>query len=303
MVWVAYNFGVVWTNIPKNRRFDATFASDLHSHAASDDTAKSYIPVSFVPKPPFAHLILDVARYIPVTYNPPTSTLLSPHTMTNPASELTTVQLLEALRTNPEARAAIDSLYGKGHNAQRDAQIAQKVWAGATQASVAREYNLSVNRIAQIMASRPNPNPVKVNPHAERNRLILDAARRKVPRAEIARQHGLSVIRVNQIVGAEPKVKKLTLREKAVEVFRKYDAFEDLTFEDECILLATKYNPHGVAIAQHLHSGKDAKALLAWDYRPDFTGGDVKWTAEHYHAVVDLLYNPETNGWRGFAPL
>jgi proline dehydrogenase len=223
--------------------------------------------------------------------------------MTNPATQLTTVELLEALRTNPEARAAIDSLYGKGHNAARDAEIAQKVWAGATHASVARAYNLSVNRIAQIMSSRPNPNPVKVNPNAERNRLILDAARKKVPRAEIARQHGLSVIRVNQIVGEAPKEVRRSFQDRAREALRKYDAWEDLTFDEECLIMWAKYESKATEITQTIIEGMSPQLAFTWGFPADCTGGDIKWTPEHYQAIAEIMYDFKSGIWKKYAPL
>lgn len=213
---------------------------------------------------------------------------------------MNTVELLEALRNDPAARAAIASLYSKAHvtvrNADRDAEIALKVWAGAKQSDVALEYGLSVNRITQIMSTRPNPNPEKVNPHAERNRLILDAARRKVPRAEIARQHNLSVIRVNQIVGAAPKPKKLTLEERFAVSNKRYHDFDDLTFDDECNILMSKYATIALAIVSDVLDGMGSAQLVA-KYPPDMTGGDIAWDARHYTAVANLYYNPATGNW------
>jgi hypothetical protein len=216
--------------------------------------------------------------------------------MTNTAAQLTTVELLEALRNDPAARAAIASLYTKAKNADRDAEIAHKVWAGAKQSEVAVEYGLSVNRITQIMSTRPNPNPEKRNPNAERNRLILDAARNKVPRAEIARQHGLSVIRVNQIVGAAPKAKKLTQEERFAISNKKYHAFDDLTFGDECNILVSKYEPIARKIVADRLDGM-GQAQLEAKYPPDMTGGDIAWRGGHYIAIADVMYNPITGGW------
>jgi hypothetical protein len=212
------------------------------------------------------------------------------------AAPLTTVELLEALRNDPAARAAIASLYTKAKNADRDAEIAHKVWAGAKHSDVAVEYGLSVNRITQIMSTRPNPNPEKRNPNAERDRLILDAARRKVPRAEIARQHNLSVIRVNQIVGAAPKASKVTLTERIERSIKRYDAFDELTFDDECNILISKYDGIARQIIQDMLDGM-GQAQLSAKYPTDMTGGDIAWDNRHYGALFTLYYNPQTGNW------
>ena len=160
------------------------------------------------------------------------------------------------------------------------------------------EYQLSLPRINQIMQLHPNPNPTRVNPNAERDRLILDAARNKVPRAEIARKHNLSVIRVNQIVGAAPKVKKLTRAEKIAEALRKYDAYEDLTFEDECLIMLAKYDTIARRITQRIIEGANMGVLFDWEYPADCTGGDIKWTIEHYQAIAEMMYHFESGIWK-----
>lgn len=209
---------------------------------------------------------------------------------------MNTVELLEALRNDPAARAAIASLYSKVRNADRDVEIAHKVWAGAKHSDVAMEYGLSVNRITQIMSTRPNPNPEKRKPNAERDRLILDAARQKVPRAEIARQHNLSVIRVNQIVGAAPKPKKLTQEELFAKSNKKYHDFDDLTFGDECNILMSKYEAIALDIVSDVLDGMGPAQLEA-KYPPDMTGGDIAWGAGHYTAIANMYYNPTTGKW------
>ena len=216
--------------------------------------------------------------------------------MTNTAAQLTTVELLEALRNDPAARAAIAWLYTKAKNADRDAEIAHKVWAGAKQSEVALEYGLSVNRITQIMSTRPNPNPAKRNPNAERDRLILDKARAKVPRAVIAQEHNLSVIRVNQIVGAAPKAKKMTAEERFAISNKKYHAFDDLTFGDECNILVSKYEPIARQIVADRLDGM-GQAQLEAKYPADMTGGDIAWTGGHYLTIADTMYNPTTGRW------
>ena len=216
--------------------------------------------------------------------------------MTNPTPQLTTVELLEALRNDPAARAAIASLYTKAKNADRDAEIAHKVWAGAKQSEVALEYGLSVNRITQIMSTRPNPNPDKHKPNAERDAQIVAKARAKVPRAVIAQEHNLSVIRVNQIVGAAPKPKKLTAEERFAISNKKYHAFDDLTFGDECNILVSKYEPIARQILADRLDGM-GQAQLEAKYPPDMTGGDIAWRGGHYLTIADLMYHPDTGGW------
>lgn len=227
----------------------------------------------------------------------------------------TALALIDKLRHTPEVLEAIrqqlnieandtTSLVEKPKsnrpdNTQRDAEIVAKVHAGThTRADIAREYQLSLPRINQIMQLHPNPNPVKVNPHAERNRLILDEARKKVPRAVIAKKYGLSVIRINQIVGAEPKVKKLTRAERTAEALRKYDAFEALTFEDDCFIMLAKYEPTARAITQAIVDGMTPKLTHTWEYPEDCTGGDIKWTPEHYEAIANIMYDFDAGIWK-----
>lgn len=183
-------------------------------------------------------------------------------------------------------------------NLERDQAIAKKIWEGTARRDVAAEYGLSMARINQIAAQYPNPNPVKVNPHAERNRLILDEARKKVPRAVIAKKYGLSLIRINQIVGAEPKPKKLTYAERVAELMRKYDAFEDLTFEDECMIMIVKYEKIAREITQAIVDKESLDVLFKWAYPADCTGGDITWTPEHYVAIANLMYDFNVGVWK-----
>ncbi len=197
-----------------------------------------------------------------------------------------------ATRPNPNPEGKVNP------NAERDQTIAKRVWEGEARRDIAIEYQLSVGRVNQIMAQYPNPNPTRVNPNAERDRLILDAARNKVPRAEIARKHNLSVIRVNQIVGAAPKVKKMTRAEKTAEALRKYDDYEDLTFEDECLIMLAKYDTIARRITQRIIEGANMPVLFDWEYPADCTGGDIKWTIEHYQAIAEMMYHFESGIWR-----
>lgn len=216
-----------------------------------------------------------------------------------------TPEILEAIRQQLNIEAKNNSpvtdetprIY-KTPNKDRDAEIVAKVHAGThTRAQIAMEYQLSLPRINQIMQLHPNPNPIRVNPNAERDRLILDDARKKVPRAEIARKHGLSVIRVNQIVGAAPKVKKMTFAERCTEAMRKYDSWEDLTFEDECLVLITKYEPWARQLTQMMIEGATPETLT-YDFAPDCTGSDIAWSAQHFEAVSAMMYHFETGIWR-----
>lgn len=223
-------------------------------------------------------------------------------------STITAQELLDRLKGHPEIleemRVILNStitkpLSGKRpSNTERDKTIAQRVWNGENRRDIAVEYQLSLPRIHQILAQYPNPNPVKVSPNAERDRLILDDARKKVPRAEIARKHGLSVIRVNQIVGSVPKPKKMTLVEKTAEAMRKYDAWEDMTFEEECLIMLSKYDTVARRITQEMIEGATPHALHQWDYPADCTGSDINWTPEHYQAIAEMMYDFEVGYWR-----
>jgi hypothetical protein len=216
---------------------------------------------------------------------------------TTPTPKLTTVELLDALRNNPEARAAIASLYSKSQNSQRDADIAQRIWAGERYGVLAAEYGISVNRISQIMASRPNPNPQgRPNPNAERDRLILDEARKKVPRAEIARKHNLSVIRVNQIVGAAPKPKKLTFEERVAAAVRKYDSFAALTFAEECLAFFGKNEALARSIVQDYVDGM-SQYQLEQKYPPSVVDDGIQWNGMHYISIAGMLYDYEKDEW------
>jgi hypothetical protein len=183
-------------------------------------------------------------------------------------------------------------------NLERDQAIAKKIWEGVARRDVAAEYGLSMARIHQIAAQYPNPNPVRVNPNAERNRLILDEARKKVPRAVIAQKYGLSLIRINQIVGAEPKPKKMTYGERVAEAMRKYDAWEDLTFDEECLIMVTKYEPLARKITQEIVEGATPQVMLQWGYPADCTGNDIAWTPEHYKAIASMMYDFNVGLWK-----
>lgn len=213
-------------------------------------------------------------------------------------------EILEAIRQqlnieakdNSQLTAKPAPIY-KRNNTQRDAEIVAKLHAGThTRAQIAAEYQLSLPRINQIMQMHPNPNPTRVNPNAERDRLILDAARNKVPRAEIARQHNLSVIRVNQIVGAAPKPKAPTFADRVADALRKYDNFDDMTIQEECLVMVGKYEPIARRITQDLLDGMGLQQLED-KYPADMTG-DIPWTAEHYRQVASIMYNFETGAWR-----
>lgn len=226
----------------------------------------------------------------------------------------TAIALIDKLRHSPEILEAIRQQLNieagdttpitdkqpriyKQTNTQRDAEIVAKVHAGThTRTDVAREYQLSLPRINQIMQMNPNPNPVKVNPNAERDAKILAKAREKTPRALIAQEFGLSIIRVNQIVGAAPKPKKLTQEERFAISNKKYHDFADLTFGDECNILMSKYERLALQIVSDVLDGMGSAQLVA-KYPPDMTGGDIAWDARHYTAIAELHYNPATGKW------
>lgn len=237
----------------------------------------------------------------------------------------TAIELIDRIRHNPELLEDIRQLLNKeagyttqtvhtshelssqphrpyplgrpNANKERDKTIAQRVWAGEKRRDIAVEYQLSLPRINQILAEYPNPNPQpRVSANAERDRLILDAARKKVPRAEIARQHNLSVIRVNQIVGAAPKPTAPTFADKVADAMRKYDNFDDMTIQEECLVMVGKYEPIARRITQDLLDGMGLQQLED-KYPADITG-DIPWTAEHYRQVASIMYNFETGAWR-----
>lgn len=227
----------------------------------------------------------------------------------------TALALIDKLRHTPEILEAIrqqlnieandtTSLVEKAkpprpNNASRDAEIVSKVHAGThTRADIAREYQLSLPRINQIMQLHPNPNPAKVNPHADRNAKIIAKAKAKVPRATIAHEFGLSVIRVNQIIGAVPKVKKMTYAERVAEALRKYDKWEDMTFEEECLIMLSKYDKIAREITQAIVDKESLDVLFKWSYPADCTGGDVKWTPEHYQAIAEMMYDFNVGAWK-----
>jgi transcriptional regulator with XRE-family HTH domain len=174
---------------------------------------------------------------------------------------MTTAELLEALKHNHEARAILKGLYGNGKNDKRDAEIAQRVWAGETQSSLAMEYGLSVNRVSQIMATRKNPNPNAGRPqrNAERDRLILERANAKKTRAEIAKEFGLSVIRVNQIVSASRsfgKQQAKTWEDRAADARTKYAMGQTLTPNEVSMVLITSYSDVCEDIIADMREGK-----------------------------------------------
>ena len=219
---------------------------------------------------------------------------------------ITARDLLDRLKDHPEILAEMREILNstittplstkRTDNAERDKTIAQRVWAGEKRLDIAMEYQLSLPRINQIMQMHPNPNPVKHNPNAERDRLILDAARKKVPRAEIARQHNLSVIRVNQIVGAAPKPTAPTFADRVADALRKYESFDDMTIQEECLVMVGRYEPIARRITQDLLDGMGLQQLED-KYPADITG-DIPWTAEHYRQVASIMYNFETGAWR-----
>lgn len=214
---------------------------------------------------------------------------------------MTTVELLEALKNNPEVRSVLKSLYSNGKNADRDAEIAQRVWAGETQVSLALEYGLSVNRIGQIMATRKNPNPpaTKPNRHAERDHLILERAKAKVPRAQIAKEFGLSVIRVNQIVSASRafgKQPKLTDAQKMELAMQNYLSFKPMTVEDEWRVFVQKHNGIARSIATDMQNGVSQYEL---DRRyGDSAGEDFNLNHNHYLGIYDYYIHADSGIWK-----
>lgn len=213
---------------------------------------------------------------------------------------MTTAELLEALKNNHEARNILRGLYGKGKNDQRDAEIARRVWAGETQASLALEYGLSVNRVSQIMSTRKNPNRDAGKPkrNAERDHLILEAAKAKKTRAEIASQFGLSVIRINQIVSASRafgKQAKLTNAQKMELAMKKYLAFQTLTADDEWRVFVQKYEPTARAIATDMQNG-----MSQYEVEQKYANcadEDFKLNYAHYLEIYRYFIHEDSGIW------
>lgn len=213
---------------------------------------------------------------------------------------MTTAELLEAIKHNSEVRTILKSLYGKGKNDDRDAEIAQRVWAGETQSALAMEYGLSVNRIGQIMSTRKNPNPDAGKPqrNAERDRLILEAANAKKTRAQIAAEFKLSIIRVNQIVSASRafgKQTKQTNAQKMELAMQKYLSFKPLTTDDEWRVFVQKYEPTARAIATDMQNGM-SHYELEHKYAGS-AGEDFKTTYTHYREIYAYYIDEPSGIW------
>jgi hypothetical protein len=211
-------------------------------------------------------------------------------------TSITLDQIVEALNTNPTLRADL-SRYISPRNSTRDEDIARRVWAGETHGAVAAAFGLSVNRIAQIMSTRPNPNPSKRSKNEERDRLILDAVDRKVSRAEIAQTHGLSLVRVNQIVATRPKKKKRTFEVRFAEALVKYKAFDDLTFAEECTLFIGLHEQIARQVVRDMDNGMEQAEIEA-KYPPDCTGQDLPLTYDHYNVAYRYFIDPATGAWK-----
>lgn len=214
---------------------------------------------------------------------------------------MTTAELLEAIKHNHEVRTILKSLYGKAKNTDRDAEIAQRVWAGETQSSLALEYNLSVNRIGQIMATRKNPNPDAGKPqrNAERDRLILEAAKAKKTRAQIAAEFKLSVIRVNQIVSASRafgKQPKLTNAQKMELAMKQYMSFKPLSTDDEWRVFVVKYEPIARAIATDMQNGM-SQYELEHKYA-NSADEDFKITYTHCREIYAYYIDEPSGIWK-----
>ena len=215
----------------------------------------------------------------------------------NKEAGYTTQQVHTSHELSPQTERAY-ALGRPASNKERDQTIAQRVWNGEKRRDVAKEYQLSLPRINQILAEYPNPNPQpRASANAERDAKIVARAREKVTRAQIAREFNLSVIRVNQIVGSVPKPKKVGFGERVAEAMRKYDAYEALTFEDDCLILLTKYEPMARKITQHMIDGMTTKLIHAWEFPADCTGGDIAWTPEHYEQVANIMYDFNAGIW------
>lgn len=214
---------------------------------------------------------------------------------------MTSAELLEAIKNNPEVRTILRSLYGKGKNTQRDAEIAQRVWAGETQASLALEYGLSVNRVSQIMSTRKNPNQNAGKPqrNSARDHLILEAANAKKTRAEIAKEFGLSIIRINQIVSASrafTKQTKMTTAQKMELAMQKYLSFQPMTLDDEWRVLVHKYEPTARAIATDMLNGLSQYAMEQ-KYPPNCVEEDIQYNYAHYVEVYKYFIHAESGIW------
>lgn len=231
----------------------------------------------------------------------------------------TAAMLIDKLRHSPEILEAIRLQLNTEHlsnspiaaeqpkpapqkrpdNKPRDAEIAAKVHAGThTRAQVAIEYQLSLPRINQIMQMNPPAEgTVRANKNAERDRLILDAVGRNVPRVDLARTYGLSLERVNQICRGVAKPKKRTFEMRLAEALVKYKAFDDLTFAEECTLFIGLHEQIARQVVRDMDNGMEQAEIEA-KYPPDCTGQDLPLTYDHYNVAYRYFIDPATGAWK-----
>ena len=107
-----------------------------------------------------------------------------------PAPERVIYKLIKAHLAPPKVGRPIA-------NTNRDADIVNEASAGATHASIANKYGLSIVRISQIIARSTVERPAK---NVTRDQGIADRAVAGITHATIANEYGLSMARVSQIV-------------------------------------------------------------------------------------------------------
>ena len=223
---------------------------------------------------------------------------------------MTAATLLERLEDRPEILAEMRELLNKklrphrvGRptiNAERDAEIAAKVWAGTDRRLVCHEYGLSMARINQILAYHKNPNPAPKNKNEERDRLILERVKMKVPRTKIAKEFGLSFARVNQIVliaKAHGESLSFTLEGKIDRAMKKYSTFEPLEFHEIWYVFVRMYESIARKVAGDLLNGMSQYEIMQ-KYPSDCTGGDLELEFMHYRNAYLYFVDESTNTWK-----
>ena len=223
---------------------------------------------------------------------------------------MTAAALLERLEDRPEILAEMREILNQklrparvGRptvNAKRDEEIAAKVWAGTDRRVVCHEYGLSLPRINQILAYHRNPNPMPIDKNIERNRLILERVKMKVPRAKIAKEFGLSLGRISQIVDmakAHGEAMTFTLEDKIDQAMKKYATFEPLTFHEVWYVFVRMYESIARKVAGDILNGMSQYEVMQ-KYPSDCTGGDLELEFMHYRNAYLYFVDEDTNSWK-----
>ena len=207
-----------------------------------------------------------------------------------------TTIILAELRQNPQLLAELRTLLNASNTQHRDKEIVSKVWGGESRVSVAKQYNISVGRVHQIMAENPNPDG-KVQRHKQRNDLILDRLANNASRREVAKEFGLSLTRVNQIAGKSTKARpNANPNAQIEEALRKFDAFEPLTTQDISWVLALRYEAVARRIAEDMINGA-SQYTLETRYNK-ILEPELSLGMANYVAVFDWFVDHTTHTWK-----